>query len=107
MPISFTKTVVSNLNKEIAEVHNTIINEKKKEEKALSKINQLQRDMKLSTSAHDLSSKMSRINKLNEDIKQIQSLQTVLSTQLANKKAKLIQQLPKDQQSEVENNEYD
>lgn len=97
MPISFTQSVVSNLTKEIAEIHSKQDNEKKKTEKALSKINQLQRDMKLSTSAHDLSSKMSRISKLKEDIKQSNSLQSELSKQLAIKTATLNKQLPKGQ----------
>lgn len=94
MPISFTKTVVSNLNKEIADIQTKQNIEKERAEKALSKINQLERDMKLSTSAHDLSSKMSRISKLKEDIKQSRSLQAELSKQLAIKSAKLNQQLP-------------
>ncbi len=95
MAISFTQSVVSNLTKEIAEIQSKSNNEKKKEEKALSKINQLQNDMKLSTSAYDLSNKMSRISKLKEDIKQSKSSQAELSKQLAIKSATLNKQLPK------------
>lgn len=98
MPISFTASLVDRLNKEIAEIHATSNQEMKKVEKAYSKIKQLQSDMKLSTSAHDLSSKMSRISKLKEDIKRINSLQADLSKQLITKKALLLQELPKVQQ---------
>ncbi|WP_438349312.1 hypothetical protein ACP8HI_01050 [Paenibacillus sp. FA6] len=102
MAISFTRSIVDRLNKEIAEIHDKSLNEKKKAEKALSKINQLQKDMKLSTSAHDLSSKMSRISKLKEDIKQINFLQADLSKQLVTKNTLLNQQLPKVQQLGVD-----
>lgn len=102
MAISFTRSIVDRLNKEIAEIHDKSMNEKKKADKALSKINQLQRDMKLSTSAHDLSSKMSRISKLKEDIKQINALQADLSKQLVAKNTLLSQQLPKVQPLDIE-----
>ncbi|MGF7046877.1 seryl-tRNA synthetase [Paenibacillus sp. DS2015] len=92
MAISFTKSIVDRLNKEIAEIHIKSDNEKKKAEKALSKINQLQKDMELSTSAHDLSSKMSRISKLKANIQQINFLQADLSQQLVTKTAILNQQ---------------
>ncbi|OAB47879.1 hypothetical protein [Paenibacillus antarcticus] len=95
MAISFTKSVVSNLTKEIAEIQSKSNHEKKRTEKALAKINQLQNDVKLSTSAYDLSNKMSRINKLKEDIKQSKSSQAELSKQLAIKSATLNKQLPK------------
>ncbi|MHA0856824.1 hypothetical protein [Paenibacillus sp. CMAA1364] len=98
MPISFTRSLVDRLNKEVAEIHTTINNEKKKAKKAHTKIKQLERDMKLSTSAHDLSSKMSRISKLKEDIKQIDSLQADLSKQLVSKNTLLHQELSKEQQ---------
>jgi hypothetical protein len=103
MPISFTHSVISGLKKQIAEIHDKSSHEKKKEEKALSKINQLQRDMKLSTSAHDLSSKMSRISKLKEDIKQTNTLQADLSKQLAIKTAALNLQLSKEPQPGINN----
>lgn len=96
MAISFTKSVVSNLTKEIAEIQSKSNNEKKKTEKALAKINQLQNDVKLSTSAYDLSNKMSRINKLKEDIKQSKSSQAELSKQLSIKTSTLNKQLPKE-----------
>ena len=99
MAISFTSTVVSNLTKEIAEIQSKSNNEKKKVEKAFAKINQLENDIKLSTSAYDLSNKMSRISKLNEDIKQSKASQAELSKLLVIKSATLKKQLPKDQQS--------
>ncbi|MZQ81183.1 hypothetical protein GQF01_03485 [Paenibacillus sp. 5J-6] len=95
MSISFTKAITNQLQQEIAAIESKIITEKKKKDKAQSKINQLQRDMKLSQSHSDLSSKMSRINKLNEEIKNNDRMQADLSKQLASKKTSLKQQQAK------------
>ncbi|TXK70063.1 hypothetical protein [Paenibacillus sp. N3.4] len=91
MSINFTKAIVNRLQHEIADIESKILNEKNKKEKAQSKMNQLQRDLKLSQSHSDLSSKMTRINKLNEEIKSSTRLQSELSKQLATKKASLKQ----------------
>ncbi|BBH24571.1 hypothetical protein Back11_59160 [Paenibacillus baekrokdamisoli] len=99
MAISFTKSIISRLNRELADIQSQSTNEKNKKEKALAKINQLQRDIKLSSSPSDLSSKMSRINKLNEEIKTINRVQADLSKQFVTKTAALKQQLAKDKPS--------
>jgi predicted RNase H-like nuclease (RuvC/YqgF family) len=96
MSINFTKAIVNRLQREIADIESKSMNEKNKKEKAQSKINQLQRDMKLSQSHSDLSSKMTRINKLNEDIKSINRVQANLSKQLVTKKTLLKQHLAKE-----------
>ncbi|KRE59765.1 hypothetical protein ASL11_26470 [Paenibacillus sp. Soil750] len=89
MAISFTKTIVTQLTKEIADLESKQVNAKKKKEQAQAKINQIQRDMKLSQSHSDLSSKMSRVNKLNEEIKTSDRLQKDTAKELAAKKAAL------------------
>ncbi|NQX58322.1 hypothetical protein [Paenibacillus qinlingensis] len=89
MAISFTKTIVAQLKKEIAELESKLLNEKKKIEKAQAKINQVRRDMKLSQSHSDLSSKMSRVNKLNEEMKTSDRLQKDIMKELTAKKAAL------------------
>jgi predicted nucleic acid-binding Zn-ribbon protein len=101
MSISFTKAITNQLQQEIAAIESKIVNEKKKIEKAQSKINQLQRDLKLSQSHSDLSSKMTRINKLNEEIKNTNRLQADLSKQLVTKKTSLKQQQTKQPSSQV------
>ncbi|MFD0676252.1 MULTISPECIES: hypothetical protein [unclassified Paenibacillus] len=93
MSINFTKAIVNRLQREIAEIESKSMNEKNKKDKAQSKINQLQRDMKLSQSHSDLSSKMTRINKLNEEIKTINRVQADLAKQLLTKKNSLQQHL--------------
>jgi flagellar motor switch/type III secretory pathway protein FliN len=100
MSINFTKAIVNRLQREIADIESKSLNEKNKKEKAQSKINQLQRDMKLSQSHSDLSSKMTRINKLNENIKTINRVQAELSKQLVTKKTSLKQYLAKEPQQE-------
>jgi predicted nucleic acid-binding Zn-ribbon protein len=100
MSINFTKAIVNRLQQEIADIESKSMNEKNKKEKAQSKINQLQRDMKLSQSHSDLSSKMTRINKLNEEIKNINRIQADLSKQLVMKKTSLKQHLAKEPQQE-------
>ncbi|CAN7671638.1 hypothetical protein [Paenibacillus sp. LjRoot56] len=89
MAISFTKTIVTQLTKEIADLESKQVNAKKKKEQAQAKINQIGRDMKLSQSHSDLSSKMSRVNKLNEEIKTSDRLQKDIAKELAAKKAAL------------------
>ncbi|MFC5649671.1 hypothetical protein ACFPYJ_11165 [Paenibacillus solisilvae] len=103
MSISFTKAIVSRLQREIADLESSSLNAKNKKEKTSSKIKQLERDMKLSQSHSDLSSKMTRINKLSEEIKAITRMQADLSKQLTAKKAALKQHLPKEQQETRDN----
>ncbi|MDQ0896845.1 hypothetical protein [Paenibacillus sp. V4I7] len=103
MAISFTLSIINRLKKEIAEIQQRSIDEQKKKEKALSKINQLQRDIKISTSPSDLSSKMSRLSKLKDEINKINLLQVELSKQLVLKNTALKEQIAKDQQQENKN----
>jgi predicted nucleic acid-binding Zn-ribbon protein len=100
MSINFTKAIVNLLQREIADIESKSMHEKNKKEKAQSKIKQLQRDMKLSQSHSDLSSKMTRINKLNEEIKNINRIQADLTKQLVMKKTSLKQHLAKESQQE-------
>ncbi|MDF2644411.1 MAG: hypothetical protein K0Q73_216 [Paenibacillus sp.] len=103
MAISFTLSIINRLKKEIAEIQQRSIDEQKKKEKALSKINQLQRDIKISTSPSDLSSKMSRLCKLKDEINKINLLQVELSKQLVLKNTALKEQIAKDQHQENKN----
>lgn len=96
MAISFTKSIISQLKKDIADLESKNVNEKKKKDRAQAKINQIQRDMKLSQSHSDLSSKMSRVNKLNEEIKTSDRLQKDFAKELVTKKASLKQNLAKE-----------
>ncbi|MEC0228723.1 hypothetical protein [Paenibacillus alba] len=100
MSISFTSSIINRLKKEIAEDQQKSIDEQKKKEKVISKMNQLQRDIKLSNSASDLNSKMSRMNKMKEEIKRIDLSQAALVKQLTAKRAALQEQIAKDQQLE-------
>jgi len=93
MAISFTKSVSGRLTQEIADLELQITEQKKKKDKALLKINQLERDSKLSSSASELSSKMSRISKLKADIKKYDQHHLELSKE-ANKKKTTLAQLP-------------
>lgn len=104
MAISFTLSIINRLKKEITETQQRSIDEQKKKEKALSKINQLQRDIKISTSPSDLSSKMSRLSKLKDEINKINLLQVELSKQLVLKNAALKEQISKDQQQQENKN---
>ncbi|WP_310224245.1 hypothetical protein [Paenibacillus qinlingensis] len=96
MAISFTKSIVSQLKKDITELENKIVNEKKKKDKAQAKMKQVQRDMKLSQSHSDLSSKMSRVSKLTEEIKTSERLQKDFAKELAAKNTSLKQNLAKE-----------
>ena len=98
MPINFTNAIINKLQREIADIENNIVNEKNKIKKSQAKIKQLERDMKLSQSHSDLSSKMSRINKLNEEIRIYTRSQADLTKQLASKKASLNQHQAKEPQ---------
>jgi chromosome segregation ATPase len=98
MSINFTKAIVNKLQREIADIESKNVNEKNKIKKAQAKIKQLERDMKLSQSHSDLSSKMTRINKLSEEIRIITRSQADLTKQLASKKASLNQHQAKEPQ---------
>ncbi|REE68756.1 hypothetical protein A8990_13622 [Paenibacillus taihuensis] len=89
MSINFTKAIINKLQREIADIESKIVNDKNKLKKAQAKIKQLERDMKLSQSHNDLSSKMTRINKLNEEVKLITRSQADLAKQLTTKKTAL------------------
>lgn len=100
MSIMFTKAIVTRLKSEIADIETKTINEKRKQEKAESKINQLQKDMKLSKTHSELNNKMARMNKLNEEIKTAKRSQADLSKQLSAKKASLKQHVDKESKQE-------
>ncbi|WP_143088689.1 hypothetical protein [Paenibacillus algorifonticola] len=63
--------------------------EKNKSIKAQAKLKQLQKDSKKSSLPSDLSSKLTRINKLNEEIAESAKKQAELSRQLVYKKSEL------------------
>lgn len=95
MSISFTTSITSRLKREIAEMQKQSANDKSKKEKALSKIKQLQKNIKMSSSPSDLSSKMTQITKLNGEVARLDAAQADLAKQLAAKNAELRQQLAK------------
>ncbi|SDS08314.1 hypothetical protein SAMN05444162_0694 [Paenibacillaceae bacterium GAS479] len=95
MSISFTSSIISRLKREIADIQKQSTDDKIKREKALSKIKQLQKNLKMSSSPSDLSSKMTQITKLTEKAAKIEASQIVLAKQLAAKNAELRQQLAK------------
>ncbi|QHW32874.1 hypothetical protein GZH47_20050 [Paenibacillus rhizovicinus] len=95
MPINFTKAIVGQLQREIADLDNQAGVLKQKQHKAQAKIKQLQRDMKLSQSSSDLSSKLSRVNKHNEEIKTATRALADLAKQITAKKTALEQHLSK------------
>jgi predicted nucleic acid-binding Zn-ribbon protein len=100
MSISFTQSIISRLKREMADIEKQSLEEKKKKDKAQAKVKQLQKDSKKSTLPSDLSSKLTRINKLNEEIAEINRKQGNLSKQLVNKNAELKQHLSNTQQQE-------
>lgn len=89
MAINFTKPMINKLQEEITELENNIKNTQNKKEKSKFKINQLEQDMKFSKSHTDLSMKLSRVKKLNDEIKSLNRLQAELSKQLTVKKNSL------------------
>jgi len=100
MTISFTSSITSRLKREIAEMQKQSFNDKNKREKALSKIKQLQKNIKVSSSPSDLSSKMTQITKLNGEVARMDASLADLAKQLAAKNAELRQQLAKAAQRE-------
>ncbi|OMF34665.1 hypothetical protein BK133_11685 [Paenibacillus sp. FSL H8-0548] len=98
MSISFTTSIISRLKREIADLQKQSVNDKSKKEKALSKIKQLQKSVKLSSSPTDLSSKMSQITKLTDEAARLDASMTAAVKQLAAKNAELRQQLSKEHQ---------
>ncbi|WP_138755107.1 hypothetical protein [Paenibacillus sinopodophylli] len=101
MSISFTTSIISRLKREIADLQKQASTGKSKKEKSLAKIKQLQKSVKLSSSPTDLSSKMSQITKLNEEVVRLDTAQLTIAKQLTAKNAELRQQLAKDQQKEL------
>jgi predicted nucleic acid-binding Zn-ribbon protein len=89
MAINFNKPMITKLQQEITELESKIKNTQNKKEKSKFKINQLEQDMKFSKSHTDLSSKMSRIKKLNDEIKTLNRMQSDLSKALTAKKNSL------------------
>lgn len=93
MAISFTKSMLNRLTQEITEMEAGMTELQKKTRKTKLKINQLEKDCKLSPSPSSLSSKMSRITKLQAELKKISQQQLELSKEI-NKKKTLRAQLP-------------
>ncbi|WP_341280850.1 hypothetical protein [Paenibacillus sp. FSL H8-0537] len=89
MSISFTSSIISRLKREIAALEAQSLLEKNKSIKAQAKLKQLQKDSKKSSLPSDLSSKLTRINKLNEEIAESTKTQAEISRQLVYKKSEL------------------
>ncbi|MFB9324396.1 hypothetical protein ACFFSY_00380 [Paenibacillus aurantiacus] len=92
MGISFTRSLIDRLTREIAELETTIRGHQQKRKKTLGKINQLQRDQKLSQSASDLSSKITRENKQRKEIEQLDMELAQMAKALKEKQALLAAQ---------------
>lgn len=99
MSISFTTSIITRLNREIDDAQKKSADDKRKKEKALAKIKQLQKNIKVSSSPSDLSSKLTQINKLNEEVTRIDRSQADLSKLLLIKKAELEKYKSKDSTS--------
>lgn len=99
MSISFTTSIITRLNREIADAQKKSADDKRKKEKSLAKIKQLQKNIKVSSSPSDLSSKLTQINKLNEEVTRIDRSQADLSKLLLIKKAELEKYKSKDSTS--------
>ncbi|ANY65960.1 hypothetical protein BBD42_05410 [Paenibacillus sp. BIHB 4019] len=89
MSISFTNSIISRLKREIADLEAKNALEKNKSAKAQAKLKQLQKDSKKSSMPSDLSNKLTRINKLNEEIADSAKKQAEFSRQLVYKKSEL------------------
>ncbi|NQX45535.1 hypothetical protein HQN87_09350 [Paenibacillus tritici] len=87
MAISFTKSMLNRLNQEITEMESDIAELQKKTNTTRGKISQLEKDCKLSSSPSSLSSKMSRITKLQAELKKISQQQLELSKEINKKKS--------------------
>lgn len=95
MAISFTKPLIAQLEKEVAELQAFMRDQKKKRGKSEAKIKELKRNQKLSQSASDLSDKITRENKLKKEIEQIDASLAQASKHLAEKKGLLEKQREK------------
>lgn len=95
MAISFTKPLIMQLEKEVAQLQALVRDGKKKREKTEAKIRGLKRSQKLSQSASDLSDKITRENKLKKELEQIDASLVQASKQLAEKKGLLEKQREK------------
>ncbi|MGO4108635.1 hypothetical protein [Paenibacillus sp. YAF4_2] len=91
MALSFTAPTITRLEKEIADIQKLVRESETKRQKALSTINKLQRDQKLSRNANDLSNKITRENKLKKEIEEINGFLKQSSNQLADKNQLLTQ----------------
>lgn len=100
MSISFTTSIISRLKREIADLQKQSANDKIKREKALAKIKQLQKNIKVSSSPTDLSSKMTQIAKLTEEAARIEASQAAIAKQLTAKNTELRQQTAKSTQQD-------
>jgi predicted RNase H-like nuclease (RuvC/YqgF family) len=89
MAINFTKPMINQLQQEITEITAKIKSVQNNKEKSKLKIDQLQRNIQLSKSHNDISNKMTRITKLNGEIKDSNRTQAELSKQLTLKKNSL------------------
>ncbi|MBD3921387.1 hypothetical protein H8B09_21640 [Paenibacillus sp. PR3] len=95
MAISFIRSIIARLEKEIADLQKFVREHKKKRDHLSSQIKQLQRDQKLSQSMNDLSSKISREVKLKKAIDEIDGTLAHSAKQLAEKQARLAEQKQK------------
>ncbi|GKU76208.1 hypothetical protein [Paenibacillus sp. L3-i20] len=95
MSISFVSSIISRLKREIEQLEKNSKADSKKKDGALAKLKQLQKDSQKSTLPSDLSNKMTRIEKLNEELSEINKRQLQQSKQLADKKAELQTHLSK------------
>ncbi|WP_338554335.1 hypothetical protein [Paenibacillus sp. KS-LC4] len=89
MSISFTSSIISRLKREITELEAQILLANNKIAKAQTKLKQLQKDSKKSSLPSDLSNKLTRINKLKEEIAENTKKQADAARQLTSKKAEL------------------
>lgn len=92
MAISFTSSVDRSVGAGDCRYTENVTTQKKKRQQQLAKIKQIQRDQKLSQSASDLSSKISRETKLKKEVEAIDVLLAQAAKQLAEKQQRLAQQ---------------
>ncbi|MFC4775255.1 hypothetical protein ACFO9Q_00470 [Paenibacillus sp. GCM10023252] len=89
MAISFTSSIKSRLQREVTELEQTLTQQRSKRARAEAKIKQLERGVKLSHSATDLSSKLTQLNKLTGQLAEGKRKETELARQLRLKQAEL------------------
>ncbi|MBH5320109.1 hypothetical protein I6N90_20095 [Paenibacillus sp. GSMTC-2017] len=95
MSISFVSSIISRLKREIEQLEQSSKSDQKKKDGAQAKLKQLQRDIQKSLLPSDLSNKMTRIEKLNVELSEINKQQLLQTKQLADKKAELQKHISK------------